>query len=512
MGKQKVLVQKSDAFKINKLEINDGNRKVTLTYYYDADGFISMIDLQGRKKLPLPNLVELINRKWIDRIGTINLINEISKISKIDDVRASVPSITMRPLLKAEDITDYVLQGVGTPVIVQSQKSSLMYLLFTGWNTTDGTEREVFIANIDSEFTLSNVRRLIASSFPNATYLSHSDIDCVYDPFNDQWVVLTSSGNYATPLWRVGLWRFSEDFETRESYSLPLNITPEGGAPVAWVVDDHAPNLLQMGVESDKIAHVFYTNGGIPYWGWTTDFDSAVPTFTYQTTPILNPTDGDNYSNRYITFDIGTIMMTKYGLVALVEALDAHYYYRVYPLYIEKFPDSSVAGRTTRHALGGLGTNTIIPAHSRYAGHQSGHPHLNFLPDGNLNLFFSFFKVNPPDFTHEIWYTRFDVEDLDPLKQRAIIFVPWFFTTIVANDTTLPFTGIGGDVSIYFASSAVGDLTVEASMIGSNNWYTLSTYAAVTSKWIKVSQLARALRLKFSANATVYAYVVINPR
>ena len=129
---------------------------------------------------------------------------------------------------------------------------------------------------------------------------------------------------------------------------------------------------------------------------------------------------------------------------------------------------------------------------------------LSMLPDGILRLFFGCYSAGiqameiSPDFMY-------------PHNHEEIYFNPWANEAISAGATTYPFYGFGRQ-TLYFTSDTSGDLTVEFSPRGAkDDWYSLVTYSAVTSKIAQITESFPLMRLKFSAAATVNATVLVEP-
>jgi len=410
---------------------------------------------------------------------------------------------------------------------VQHPDDGTIYILFTGWpyhNTPDF--REVYIGEINEEFQVSNIRKLIKSEFPNENYPSHAAVTACYDPFNDNWLVFTGSGSYGVGLperpvpdahFEVGFWRFNRDFTQLITYQCPAYITPEGGSPQVWSTDDIAPNLIR--AQEPGTAAYFITMGPLVvgaeyknlYWGWTENISDPIPTFIRQNTPLLSKLSGDAYGGSLMGMDVHSLIMSRYGFLALIEAVTPEHYWRLFPIYINKTPETTeLAG--TRHALGGAGFDALLHPAASHDTFQFGHPHLTFLPDNKMNLFFTFFRRHPGDWRHEIWHLKFTEDMFNPAYQRAIYWTPWYNQSIEANEASLPWWSFG-KTTIYFTSNVSGNLSIEMSPAGSvNEWWTLETLTNITSTVYQTTYEAKAMRLRFSEAATVTAIIVVNLR
>jgi hypothetical protein len=414
--------------------------------------------------------------------------------------------------------------GCGTPFLCQHPDDGTIYFLFTGWPdpaSQDG--REVYVGEINEAFEVSNIRKLIKSNFPTTDYPTHAAVSALYDPYNDQWIVMTGSGSYGSrpglpaSHFEVCLWRFNRDFTRLVSYQVPLSITPEGGASQVWSTDDISPNLVRV-EEPEKCAY-FITMGSLGsvtqyknmYWGWTEDISAPVPTFVRQTTPLVSKLTGDAYGGSLMGMDVHSLIMSRYGFMALVEATGPESFWRLFPIYINKTPETTELA-ASRHALGGMGFDALLHPAAIHDTFQFGHPHLTLFPDSKLNLFFTFFRRHHPDWRHEIWHVKFTEDMFEPARQRAIYWTPWYNQSIQANEASLPWWSFG-KTTIYFTSNVSGNLSIEVSPAGSvNDWWTLDTLTGITSAVYQTTYEAKAMRLRFSQAATVTAIVVVNPR
>lgn len=86
--KLKVTVKRDDDKKPRQLEIQRGRKKLFLDYAYSPAGDLHSLEFTGRRS-ELPSIAEimaLVDKKRLDRIGTIELIDLISRITLIDKI------------------------------------------------------------------------------------------------------------------------------------------------------------------------------------------------------------------------------------------------------------------------------------------------------------------------------------------------------------------------------------------------------------------------------------------
>lgn len=100
-------------------------------------------------------------------------------------------------------------------------------------------------------------------------------------------------------------------------------------------------------------------------------------------------------------------------------------------------------------------------------------------------------------------------EFFDYRKQRVLWYV-WYNESIDADEVSPCVPGFGRK-TIYFISDTSGDLEVQYDPIGRNQWFTRVSYSAITSQMDELTGSAAVMRFKFSAAATVSAYVLTEP-
>src|SRR5437867_12818773 len=89
-----------------------------------------------------------------------------------------------RRVLGPTEGTEYA-GGVGTPFIVNHPYTDQNYFLFTGWKTRNGSRREAFVGEINQEFTISNVRKILQFDFPgDLTAGGHLAVHATWDEHN----------------------------------------------------------------------------------------------------------------------------------------------------------------------------------------------------------------------------------------------------------------------------------------------------------------------------------------
>ena len=238
--------------------------------------------------------------------------------------------------------------------------------------------------------------------------------------------------------------------------------------------------------------------------GWQAD----PPVFTKQTRPILHlGPEGKNTIAPGMTHGLQVIPKAGDGTSLLVhyngfEGSMPTRYILFIPVY-NWDSDIGIAG-ISRSAIVVGDYDMHLGAPECWGHYTGGIGKLSLYPDGILRYFFGSYGVGiqameiSPDFMY-------------PHNHEEIYFNPWANEAISVGATTYPFYGFGRK-TLYFTSDTSGDLTVEFSPRGAkDDWYSLVTYSAVTSKIVQITESFPLMRLKFSAAATVNATVLVEP-
>jgi hypothetical protein len=383
--------------------------------------------------------------------------------------------------------TDYSV-GVGSPVLVQCPEGGPIYFLFTGWKDANATYREVFIGEIDENFNITNIRKLIASGEPSSDVLGHHTPSVVWDAYNEQWIIMIaeikSAGN------SVSFFRYNKDF-TQRLYSAS-NVLLSGSS---W-----SPDTLSIFRRMSKELFVTYylSSSKELRFAYSSDFTAQLPTFNagHRLVPNLEATGSMAVG---VGIDVHHSIMHKDMYITLAE-MSRQGRWNIYPIYWYDF-----------NVCGLIGKGAIIQPFQSDDIFNVGHPFLTWLPNRKLNLFFTRFPAYAPSMAHEIWCTQIKPNSLDIKKQSMLVAVPWQGDSISAGSNSTYFPFFGEKKTIIFSSNVSGDLTIEVDPVGMGNWTTFYTASNVTSVIYQTTYSAYLARLKFSQAATVNAYIILEP-
>lgn len=442
-------------------------------------------------------------------------VGKLTPTEIAEKLREELDDLYLRPVLKPQPGTDYS-GGVGTPCLAEIQDEGIgPYLLFTGWTNPKGDGREVFIGEIDEDFQVSNIRKILGAT-EISNFTRHNAISLLYDGSNEWWNLFTSStytpdgGNVAC------LFRYDKTFTNRIATYAPLYLSDgslfraiDSGVGVKWGY----VGLRVFAVFVKRDAATGLAQG--LYGSYCTDFTATPPVF--QTPRRIFPASteiqpGTDYSDYPIPIlDILQLVEWKDWNVVLAEEI-TDFEWKIVPYFIHKHRDYSTRGSATDRFIGiaGRASEALASPYTSNFQLNYGHPFLTWLPNRKLNLFFAMFPNNPPSYKHEIWVMRLPESRLDPKSYRALTYVPWYNDDIAANETSRAFPAYG-KTTIYFKTDTSGDLTIEVDPLGDGDWETFDTITGVSARIAPyhTEHAGNSIRLKFSEAANVTAKVVV---
>ena len=340
---------------------------------------------------------------------------------------------TTRRVIGPTDGTPYC-GGVGTPFIVNHPYTDQNFLIFTGWESYDGSARAVFVGEIAADLAVSNIRTILPAGFPGyLTKGGHLAAHAAWDEIHKQWLVLTSEDTPADkvedPLrTRMGVYRFNGDFTNLESngHVIPPNAGRPGPSGQPVPISDCGVPMLRPG--GDTEACFFYATspyvdpfGGMIAVMHTPDFTAGEMVVDYNDYVFWAGKGSDNAV-------LQPIQASPELIVVLIEDTWNGNQYSVRPVFLCGSPRYPACA----DMYGVQAYGSILPAFTtgQYA---IGHPHLTIYPDGRFyNLFHTIFRECGPSFRHEIWCTRVPPSRLEPTSYAA--FSSRIFEGAVAED------------------------------------------------------------------------------
>jgi hypothetical protein len=166
--------------------------------------------------------------------------------------------------------------GVGSPFIVNDPDTYQPQMLFTAWSDVSGLARQVWVADIDEDLSVKNMRKIADGSLFNVTGLN--TCTAFWDDYNEQWVFACTA--YGAPKISYGYFIF---------FDKNWNVKGTQVIDFAQTVDTQTwtPNLGDAGI--GMVPH--YDKGLILSAGYDTD-RSLFYISNYTTRPLPSPTKG----------------------------------------------------------------------------------------------------------------------------------------------------------------------------------------------------------------------------
>lgn len=283
------------------------------------------------------------------------------------------------PAQYKEKIPD-IAGGVGTPRMVYDPEIGGWLLFFTGWK--NAKLREVFVSEVDEDFSLKNIRKIINSP------PTRDATNVIYNPWIDGFILLTTEGG---SLW---IRHFNKKFEEKASKRL-----------VEGMQDSGAGILTLMGSYSEKNpnAVIFYPRRNKIIWRFINRVDDLNELTLGQELIFSMWEENNDVIDAFRVND-------KFGV--LVEYFSDHQNWR---------SRIAMSGDYLHPSIRALSATLPISFTDGYS--NFGHPSFTTGPDGKLKVLFSFFLSHAPPFPivdysrqwrHEIWVWEPTVNIFDP--------------------------------------------------------------------------------------------------
>ena len=368
-----------------------------------------------------------------------------------------------RRIIGPEKGTGYS-NGVGTPFIANHPYTNKNYFVFTGWTSYAGANRQIFVADIKEDMTLSKVRRILAWDFPgDLTADGHTTSHVTWDEHRKCWLVLSSEKDLSSPIMVVGIYRFTDDFSRLIDYTRvrPPHDSNPGPSGQTIPTTNGGAVLMRDFFEMGTSGLFFYATNNFPY------------NIGRPRTPIhgkLAVMHTPDYTADQIVFDyndyvfwggnpgvLQPLQTTSETIVVLVEDLSQQNPWTVKPVFL----CGSGHYPACTQMFGVQAYGSIIP-HFGTGMYHVGHPHATIHPDGTYyNLFHTIFREYEPSKRHDIWCTRILPSRLDPRSYDS------FFTGVyegsVSGDGYLSKVIPGwfaSEMSVFVQSDVEGTLTI----------------------------------------------------
>ncbi len=353
-------------------------------------------------------------------------------------------------------------RGVEYPCLVKYPPSDVVYFLFSGYTQNDFSDEQVFVGIIGKDLIISNIIALGITDF-----LVGSGLGATYDPFNDQWIVLSTRASTGLQQFH----RFNPDFSVLISdglvtvpFALGLGqqiLRAEGGAGIEghMLLGDAGANVV--------VGHVVDI--------------SATPL-------VVDRARVAGYSDYWLgVFGGYSLVNMDPAVLGVREVYAQSGMFQIHPFYtVPRLPNAGYPSGLAGYPYTYLFTGSKALDIGRTANMVGSpiHPHLTMLPERRrFNLFHTIqWGGSSPhaqgSWQREIWLYRIDYSDLLPQKQSSL--VCWAVNeSNIATDpyTMLPITTFGAKtLKITLQASIAGQL--EVIELPNVDGYNLSVWAS----------------------------------
>jgi len=355
--------------------------------------------------------------------------------------------------------------SLSTGVLCEHPDGGPIYMLF---RVSGGPYSGIAVSEIDEEFKVTNVRRIIRDDEPSPA-TRHNVVNVIYDPVNDHWMVFTAT--YDKDLgWCLALTRFNREFVR---VMAPTWLMLDG---VRWTTGDGGGCPVY--VHSPAQLYKMYVIWNKSTWieaAWTDDFTAMVPTFSNQGLIAF-----------YRTWHkVSTPHSFKHDnlLLALVETtVDLYGTWNVMPMFGFGYPEE-YATIPERGLIFGLADRTLMSPPAGYDTLHTGIPHLTWLPTRKFPvLFHHLVKRDHIAVKSEIWATRINREMLSPAAYSKLFYQPWYKTEITTAGLSTPrlITRWGKRMIFKFLSrDDSGTLSIWSAphLYDPSRWYRVADYS-----------------------------------
>ncbi len=288
---------------------------------------------------------------------------------------------------KYKDILPDIAGGVGTPRLIYNPEIGEWLLFFTGW--VNAKRREIFVANIDKNLEIENIRKIISAP------PTRDAVNVMYDPWNNGYILLITEGGV------LSIRYLDENFKEVHGKTI-LDGMQDSGTAILSIMGSYS--------EENPNGIIFYPRKNIVYWHFVKRVDS-LDKLSLGEQLIFSRIENNN--------DVidGFRVNDRFGV--LVEYFTDRQNWRSRIAMSGTYIDPNI------RALSGYLPLAFNDQHSNF-----GHPSFTTGPDGKPKVLFSFFLSHAPPFPiedysrqwrHEIWVWEPQVDIFDP-KTYGVMF------------------------------------------------------------------------------------------
>ncbi|HDJ89862.1 MAG TPA: hypothetical protein ENG40_04135 [Thermoprotei archaeon] len=277
--------------------------------------------------------------------------------------------------------------GVGTPRLIYNPELGEWLLFFTGW--VNANRREIFVANIDRNLNIENIRKIVSAP------PTRDAVNVMYDPWNNGYILSITEGGV------LSIRYFDEDFREISGKTILKNMQDSGAALLS---------IMGSYSEENPNAIIFYPRRDTVYWRFIRRIDS-IDEMSLDEPLVFSRIEKNN--------DVIDGFRVNNRIGILVEYFTDKQNWRSRIAMSGTYIDPNI------RALSGYLPLAFNDQHSNF-----GHPSFTTGSDGKPKVLFSFFLSHAPPFLiedysrqwrHEIWVWEPQVDIFDP-KTYGVMF------------------------------------------------------------------------------------------
>ena len=371
------------------------------------------------------------------------------------------------PSLLKEKLPD-LAGGVGTPRMLYDPERGCWLLFFTGW--INANRREVFVAEVNKDFTLENIRKILSAP------PTRDAVNVAYNPWIDGYILLTTERG------SLHIRHFDKDFNEVSHKCLVEKGMQDCGAGI----------LMLMGKYSEENPNVviFYPRREKVIMRLVNRVDDL---------NLLKLSDEIIFSHWAEPNDVIDTFRVNNRLGVLVE------YYTDKQSWRSRI---AMSGDYFTPEIRALSAPLPVPFNDAYS--NFGHPSFTTGPDGVPKVLFSFFMSHAPPFPivdysrqwrHEIWVWEPAVDIFDPRTYGRM-----YDKIVFDKNTKPPLYDLMGAEKIILQVNPKGTVLVleESSSIKDFLEGNIIENKVIAERKVVIENSLNVLRIRAKENTTVY--------
>ena len=371
------------------------------------------------------------------------------------------------PSLLKEKLPD-LAGGVGTPRMLYDPERGCWLLFFTGW--INANRREVFVAEVNKDFTLENIRKILSAP------PTRDAVNVAYNPWIDGYILLTTEGG------SLHIRHFDKDFNEVSHKCLVEKGMQDCGAGILMLMGKYS--------EENPNAVIFYPRREKVIMRLVNRVDDL---------NLLKLSDEIIFSHWAEPNDVIDTFRVNNRLGVLVE------YYTDKQSWRSRI---AMSGDYFTPEIRALSAPLPVPFNDAYS--NFGHPSFTTGPDGVPKVLFSFFMSHAPPFPivdysrqwrHEICVWEPAVDIFDPRTYGRM-----YDKIVFDKNTKPPLYDLMGAEKIILQVNPKGTVLVleESSSIKDFLEGNIIENKVIAERKVVIENSLNVLRIRAKENTTVY--------